>query len=119
MRRPGETRLALKFAQGTRFALDLIWAKFLGTVQWRCFVCEAIGSGEEGVLVPTVTPAARVLLHTKGAAQSRLVLAWFRELELGGINLATCVPETFEAAQFRLLGSRADRIAPQRLSGRL
>jgi hypothetical protein len=117
LRRDGCTRLLLRFAPGARFALDL-WARnSYGTTQWRCFVCEAIGAGEEGDCVPTVTPAARVLLHTKGVAQSRLVLAWLRALESRSIDPLTCPRETFEAAHFRLQGSRADRTPPQRLSG--
>lgn len=117
--REGETRGAVKFAPGARFALDLWKKNAYGTLQWRCLVCEAIGPGEEGVWIPRVSPAARVLLQTQGAAQSRLVLAWLRELEADGVDLLTCPPETFEAAQFRLLGSRADRTPPRRLSGRL
>jgi hypothetical protein len=115
----GYTRLLVCFARGARFALDL-WARnAYGTAQWRCFVCEAIGPGEEGVNLPTVTPAARVLLHTQGAAQSRLFLAWLRELELDGIDPLACPREIFEAAHLRLHGCRADRTPPQRLSGRL
>jgi hypothetical protein len=88
-------------------------------VQWRCVVCEAIGPGEEGVMVPTVTPVVRVLLESHGAAQSRLFLAWLRGLESAGIDPLECPRETFEAAHFRLHGCRADRTPPQRLSGRL
>ena len=82
-----------------------------------CAVCEAIGPGEEGDLVPWVMPAARVLLHTRGAAQSRLFLAWLAESEESGVDPLTCPAETFEAAHYRLQGSRADRTPARRLSG--
>jgi hypothetical protein len=106
-----------RFAQGARFALDL-WARnAYGTTHWRCFVCEAIGPGMQGMTVPFVNPAVRVLIHTKGAAQSRLFLQWLLMLEASSVNLLRCPRETFEAAHFRLQGSRADRTPPQRLSG--
>jgi hypothetical protein len=59
-----------------------------------------------------------VLLSTKGAAQSRVFLAWLDQLEKSGIDPVTCPRETFEAAYFRLQGSRADITPPRRLSGR-
>ena len=115
--REGVTRQTWLFLPGARFALDLWVRNAYGTVQWRCFVCEAIGPQEEGDGVPLVTPAARILLSTQGAAQSRLFLAWLRALEEGGIDVLKCPRETFEAAHFRLQGSRADRIPAHRLSG--
>jgi len=69
--------------------------------------------------VPRVAPAARVLLHTRGAAQSRVFLAWLTELEKSGIDPVTCPRDVFEAAHFRLQGSRADVTPARRLSGRL
>jgi Protein of unknown function (DUF2840) len=116
-RAEGYTAQVLSFVRGDRFALDLWACNSYGTIQWRCFVCEAIGPGEEGGRVPFVTPAARILLHTQGAAQSRLFLSWLRELEESGINPLTCPQETFEAAHFRLQGSRADKTPARRLSG--
>ena len=116
-RAQGFTVNVLSFIPGARFALDLWACNRYGTIRWRCFVCEAIGPGEEGDRVPQVTPAARVLLHTQGAAQSRLFIAWLRELEERGIDPVTRPKETFEAAHFRLHGSRADRTPPRRLSG--
>jgi hypothetical protein len=119
LRITGHTRGVARFAPGARFALDLWTCNTYGTRQWRCFVCEAIRPGEEGDRVPCVVPAARVLLHTKGTAQSQLFLTWLRDLEEGGVDLAGCPAAVFEAAHFRLQGSRADRTRPGRLSGRL
>ena len=118
-RRQGYTRGVALFTRGARFALDLWTSNSYGTVRWQSFVCEAIGPGEAGTRVPLVSPAARVLLRSKGAAQSRLFLAWLQGLEESGIDLLCCPAETFEAAHFRLQGSRADRTPAQRLSGAL
>jgi Protein of unknown function (DUF2840) len=113
----GETVKVYYFKQGSRFALDL-WARnTYGTIQWRCFVCEAIAPGIDATTVPYVKPGARVLLSTHGAAQSRLFLAWLGELEGRGMNPLSCPPEVFESAHFRLQGSRADKTHPKRLSG--
>src|SRR5271156_1853335 len=117
-RAEGYTVTVWSFVPGARFALDLWACNQYGTIRWRCFVCEAIGPGEEGERAPLVAPAARVLLHTQGAAQSRLFLAWLREREEAGVNPLTCPAATFEAAHFRLHGSRADRTPARRLSGR-
>jgi Protein of unknown function (DUF2840) len=116
--REGYTAAIARFVPGARFGLDLWRSNAYGTIQWRCFVCEAIGPGEAGDSVPFVAPAARVLLQTKGAAQSRVFLAWLAEVESSGIDPVTCPRETFEAAHFRLQGSRADITPPRRLSGR-
>jgi Protein of unknown function (DUF2840) len=116
-RAQGFTVNVWSFAPGVRFALDLWACNRYGTIRWRCYVCEAIGPGEEGDRVPLVAPAAKVLLHTQGAAQSRLFLAWLRELDERGVDPLTCPRETFEAAHFRLHGSRADKTAARRLSG--
>ena len=105
------------FLPGDRFALDLWACNQYGTIRWRCFVCEAIAPGQKGDRVPLVTPAANVLLHTQGAAQSRRFLAWLRELVERGIDPVRCPRETFEAAHFRLQGSRADNTPARRLSG--
>lgn len=117
-RAEGYTVNVLGFIPGARFALDLWACNSYGTIRWRCFVCEAIGPGEEGDRVPLVAPAAKVLLYTWGAAQSRLFLAWLRELEESGVDPVRCPKETFEAAHFRLHGSRADKAPARRLSGR-
>jgi len=116
-RSEGYTAANLTFTPGARFALDLWRCNSYGTIRWRCFVCEALAPSEEGEAVPFVTPAARVLLHTKGAAQSRLFLAWLAERQALGLDPLSCPRETFEAAHFRLQGSRADRTPPRRLSG--
>jgi hypothetical protein len=113
----GYTAAIARFAPGARFGLDLWRSNSYGTIQWRCFVCEAIGPGEAGEGVPCVTPAARVLLKTKGAAQSRVFLGWLAEVVNSGIDPVTCPRQTFEAAHFRLQGSRADITPPRRLSG--
>jgi hypothetical protein len=113
----GETDQVHYFAAGARFALDLWKRNAYGTIQWRCFVCEAVVPGTEAETVPCIAPAARVLLHTKGAAQSRLFLAWLADVQSAGLNLIQCPPETFESAHFRLHGSRADRTSARRLSG--
>jgi hypothetical protein len=107
------------FTPGSRFALDLWSRNAYGTVRWRCFVCETVGAGEEAERVPFVTPAARVLLHTQGAAQSRLFLTWLAGLTQEGVDPLKCPADTFLAAHFRLQGSRADRTSPGRLSGRV
>jgi hypothetical protein len=113
----GETVKVYYFSEGSRFALDL-WARnAYGTIQWRCFVCQAIAPGFEADTVPYVKPAARVLLQTKGAAQSRLFLAWLAEVAGRGVDPLSCPSETFESAHFRLQGSRADRTQARRLSG--
>jgi hypothetical protein len=107
------------FTPGARFAIDLWASNTYGTIRWRCFVCEATAPGEVVDMVPFVVPAARVLLHAQGAAQSRLFLSWLLCITESGVDPVTCPPETFEAAHFRLHGSRADRTPAQRLSGRL
>ena len=113
----GHSRELFYFVPGARFGLDLWIRNAYGTIQWRCFVCEAIKPGTEAMAVPFVVPAATVLLHTKGAAQSRLFLEWLTELEESGIEPLKCPAETFEAAHFRLQGSRADETPARRLSG--
>jgi hypothetical protein len=118
-REEGISRCVYSFGLGARFGLDLWRRNSYGTIQWRCFVCEASAPGLDLETVPFVTPGARVLLHTKGAAQSRLFLAWLADLESSGVDLMNCPRESFEAAHFRLHGSRADTTPPQRLSGRL
>jgi hypothetical protein len=118
-REEGISRCVFSFGPGARFGLDLWRRNDYGTIQWRCFVCEAVAPGPDLEFVPLVTPGARVLLHTKGAAQSRLFLAWLADLESRDIDLLHCPRETFEAAHFRLHGSRADTTPPTRLSGRL
>jgi hypothetical protein len=115
----GYTAKLSYFTAGSRFALDLWSTNAYGTVRWRCFVCEAVGPGDEAERVPFVTPAAHVLLHTKGAAQSRLFLAWLAGLVEEGVDPLVCPADVFLAAHFRLHGSRADATAPERLSGRL
>ncbi len=107
------------FAPGVRFGLDLWSRNDYGTVRWRCFVCETVRPGESAERVPFVTPAATVLLSTKGAAQSRLFLAWLAEIEEQGIDPLACPADLFLAAHFRLQGSRADRTLPARLSSAL
>jgi hypothetical protein len=118
-REEGISRSVYSFDPGARFGLDLWRRNDYGTIQWRCFVCEAVAPGPDLEFIPFVTPGARVLLHTKGAAQSRLFLAWLADLESRDVDLLHCPRETFEAAHFRLHGSRADTTPPQRLSGRL
>jgi Protein of unknown function (DUF2840) len=113
------TRRIYSFELGSRFGLDLWRRKAHGIIQWRCFVCEAVGSGPDLETIPFVTPGARVLLHTKGAAQSRLFLAWLADLDNQGVDVRNCPAETFEAAHFRLHGSRADSTPPRTLSGRI
>jgi hypothetical protein len=113
----GETDQVYYFAAGARFALDLWKRNTFGTTQWRCYVCEAVAPGTQAETVPCVAPAAKVLLETKGAAQSRLFLAWLADLESAGVNLLHCPSETFESAHFKLQGSRADRTPPRYLSG--
>ena len=105
------------FTAGERFALDLWSRNAYGTVRWRCFVCETVSPGDEAERVPFVSPAARVLLSTKGAAQSRLFLAWVALITEQGVDPLTCPADLFLAAHFRLHGSRADKTEPQRLSG--
>ena len=115
--RPGYTARLNYFTAGVRFALDLWSRNTYGTVRWRCFVCETVNPGDEAERVPFVTPAARVLLSTKGAAQSRLFLAWVALLTEQGVDPLACPADLFLAAHFRLHGSRADKTAPERLSG--
>jgi hypothetical protein len=90
-----------------------------GTVRWRCFICEAVRPADEAECVPYVAPAARILLSTKGAAQSRLFLAWLAGIVEEGIDPLTCPADFFLAAHFRLHGLRADQTSPERLSGQL
>jgi Protein of unknown function (DUF2840) len=115
----GQTDQVYFFASAKRFAIDLWKRNAYGTIQWRCVVCEAVGPGILADTVPCVTPAARVLLHTTGAAQSRLFLAWLAELESAGVDPLQCPSAMFEAAHFRLQGLRADRMPARRLSGLL
>jgi hypothetical protein len=111
-REEGISRSVYSFGLGARFGLDLWRRKKNGNIQWRCFVCEAVARGPDLEFIPFVTPGARVLLHTKGAAQSRLFLAWLADLESREVDLLHCPRETFEAAHFRLHGSRADITPP-------
>ena len=115
--REGYTARTNFFPPGVRFGMDLWSRNEYGTVRWRCFVCETVRAGESAERVPYVTPAASVLLSTKGAAQSRLFLAWLAEMEAQGEDPLTCPADFFLAAHFRLQGSRADATAPARLSG--
>ena len=117
--RQGYTARLSYFTEGCRFALDLWSRNTYGTVRWRCFVCETVRPGDEAERVPFVAPAARVLLSSKGAAQSRLFLAWIALVTEQGVDPLTCPADLFLAAHFRLHGSRADRSPPQRLSGYL
>ena len=115
----GLTARAHYFAPGERFALDLWSRNAYGTIRWRTFICETVRPGERAERVPFVAPAARILLSTKGAAQSRLFLAWLTGLTEQGVDPLTCPADLFLAAHFRLHGSRADTCRPERLSGRL
>ncbi len=117
--RDGYTERANFFVPNSRFALDLWQRNQYGTIHWRCFVCETVKPGEPAETVPLVAPAARVLLRTQGAAESRLFLAWLASLEGEGIDPIHCPAEMFLAADFRLHGMRADTAPVQRLSGRL
>jgi len=122
IKRVGQGGLVYKvysFAPGARFGIDLWRRNAYGTRRWRCFVCKSIEPGEAVQAIPFVDPGAHVLMHTRGAAQSRLFLLWLRSITQDGIDPVTCPPETFEAAHFRLQGLRADRTPPQRLSGKL
>jgi hypothetical protein len=114
---PGVTRKAYQFAAGARFALDLWACNRYGTIEWRCYVCDAIGPEMPADRVPLVMPGARVLLHTKGAAQSRLFLSWLADFESRGLDPLRCPAETYEAVHFRLQGSRADKTSIRTLSG--
>jgi hypothetical protein len=113
----GLTRTVYQFAPSARFALDLWACNRYGTIEWRCYVCEAIGPEMPVDTVPFVTPGARVLLHTRGAAQSRLFLSWLADFESRGADPLRCPAETFEAVHFRLQGSRADKTSIRTLSG--
>jgi hypothetical protein len=114
-----DRRAVWYFSAGSRFALNLWACNTYGTIRWRCFVCEAIAPNQAADTVPFVNPAARVLLSTRGAAQSRLFLAWLAEREASGMDPATCPAQIFEAAHFRLHGSRIERLSPCQLSGHL
>jgi hypothetical protein len=103
------------FAPGERFALDLWSRNAYGTIRWRTFICETVRPGERAERVPFVAPAASILLSTKGAAQSRLALAWLASLEAQGIDPHTYPAERFLAAHLRLQGLRADRATPAQL----
>ena len=113
----GLTRKVYQFAPSARFALDLWACNRYGTIAWRCYVCEAIAPEMPADTVPFVTPGARVLLHTRGAAQSRLFLSWLADFESRGLDPLRCPAETFEAVHFRLQGSRADKTSIRTLSG--
>jgi len=112
----GLTRKVYQFAPDARFALDLWACNRYGTIEWRCYVCEAIAPHTEADTVPLVTPGARVLLHTKGAAQSRLFLGWLADFESRGLDPLRCPAEIYEAVHFRLQGSRADKTSIRTLS---
>ena len=111
----GLTARAHYFAPGERFALDLWSRNAYGTIRWRTFICETVRPGERAERVPFVAPAARILLSTKGAAQSRLALAWLANLEAQGTDLRLCPAERFQAAHLRLQGLRADQVRPEQL----
>jgi len=111
----GLTARAHYLAPRSRFALDLWSRNAYGTVRWRTFICETVSAGESAQRVPFVAPAARILFSSKGAAQSRLALAWLASLEHRGVDLSKCPAEQFLAAHLRLQGYRADRATPQHL----
>jgi hypothetical protein len=116
---PGYRRFRNDFTPGSRFILDLWRRNDYGTLQWRCYVCETVGFGETANLIPTVHPGARILLSTQGAGESKTFLAWLYENAKLGIHPLQVPRETFEAAHFRLHGSRVFGLNPRVLSGEL
>lgn len=113
----GHLKVRHEFAQDARFVLDLWRRNEYGTLQWRCFVCESVAPGDSAQGVPQVIPGARVLLVTKGAAESRIFLSWAYAVSRSGVDLLRIPRETFEAAHFRLKGSRAQGLHVNTLSG--
>jgi hypothetical protein len=119
LRRRGHLKVRQLFSPGARFVLDLWRRNSHGTLQWRCFVCEAVAPGELAQRVPRVIPGARILLATQGAAESKLFLTWLYQLAHGGVDVLQIPREAFEAAHFRLKGSRVHGLPVNTLSGRL
>lgn len=72
----GIRRRLLRFAPGTRFAIDYWERNDYGTTRWRVVVCAAITAGEEGTILPAVRPAALVLADVQGSTRVRAFLAW-------------------------------------------
>jgi len=119
LRERGHLKVRQIFLPGARFVLDLWRRNAHGTLQWRCFVCETVAPGELAQRVPRVIPGARILLATQGAAESKLFLSWLYGLTHGGVDVLTIPRETFEAAHFRLKGSRVLGLPMNTLSGSL
>lgn len=117
IRRKGHLLVRHQFRPESRFVLDLWRRNEHGTLQWRCFVCEAAAPGKLAQRVPRVIPGACVLLSTQGAAESKVFLAWVYRLAHGGTDVLRMPYEAFEAAHFRLKGSRAQGLDPSTLSG--
>jgi len=51
----------------------------------------SVGAGTRSGNHPLRDARRSVLLHTKGAAQSRLFLAWLADLESSGVDLLNCL----------------------------
>ena len=118
-RRRGHLRVRHEFAAGSRFILDLWRRNEYGTLQWSCYVAECGAPGQVIQSVPFVVPGARVLLFTRGAAQSKAFLAWLYDLNHRGIDPLHCPTETFEAVHFRLHGRRSHQWQIAALNGTL
>ena len=118
-RRRGHLRVRHEFAAGSRFILDLWRRNEYGTLQWSCYVAECGAPGQVIQSVPFVIPGARVLLFTRGAAQSKAFLAWLYDLNHRGIDPLHCPAETFEAVHFRLHGRRSHQWQIAALNGTL
>lgn len=112
----GHLKVRQEFSPGARFVLELWRRNTHGTLQWRCFVCETVAPGELAQRVPRVIPGARILLATQGAGESKIFLSWLYALAHGGTDVLKVPCETFEAAHFRLKGSRVLGLDPKRLS---
>jgi hypothetical protein len=113
----GHIRVRHEFVEHSRFVLDLWRRNQYGTLQWRCYVCVSGSPGERLESVPFVSPGARVLLATRGAAQSKAFLAWLYDLQRRGVDPLRCASETFEAVHFRLRGRRAGQWHINALNG--
>lgn len=75
------TRKKAFFTPGDIFALDLWEQNDYGTRNWAVYVLQAVGPGEEAVLVPQVKPAAKVLLEARGKERAQHALRLLAEIE--------------------------------------
>jgi len=75
------TRKSFYFEPGQIFGIDLWEKNQFGTVYWQVYVLQALSPGELGQAVPTVIPAAEVLLNAIGRERAARALKAISEIQ--------------------------------------